>query len=82
MTTAASRPLGELLAAMREECARVGRDPAKIEITAALQRSDLDEIRRLEDQGVSRLVMGPPGFTRDAIRDGLARFADTILSKL
>lgn len=82
--------LRELLGAMREECARVGRDPAKIEITTSAPgrllggdaQEGLDAIRRLEDEGVSRLVIGPPGFTRDAIRDGLAKLADTVLSKL
>ena len=82
--------LGELLAALGDECARVGRDPAKIEVTTSAPGNlyggapgdALDAIRRLEDQGVSRLVTGPPGFTRDAIRDGLARFADTVLAKL
>jgi probable F420-dependent oxidoreductase len=75
--------LRELLDAMSSECARVGRDPAKIEVsTAAPQSLDLDAIRRLEDLGVSRLVIGPPGFTRDALRAGLDRLADTVLAKL
>jgi probable F420-dependent oxidoreductase len=74
--------LRELLDAMSDECARVGRDPAKIEVTTAAPGLDLDAIRRLEDEGVSRLVVGPPGFSRDAIEDGLAKLADTVLSKL
>lgn len=74
--------LAELLGAMSDECARVGRDPAKIEVTTALPGPDLDAIRRLEDQGVSRLVMGPPGFTRDELRRGLEGFADTVIAKL
>ena len=74
--------LGDLLAAMGEECARVGRDPEKIEITTALPGNDLDAIRRLEDQGVSRLVMGPPGFTRDDVRRGLGEFADNVIARL
>ncbi|MCZ6782124.1 MAG: LLM class F420-dependent oxidoreductase [Proteobacteria bacterium] len=74
--------LGELLGVMGEECARVGRDPAGIEITTSLPGPDLDAIRRLEDQGVSRLVMGPPGFDRDAVRKGLDSFADAVMNKL
>jgi probable F420-dependent oxidoreductase len=74
--------LAELLDAMSSECARVGRDPAKIEISASLSGPDLDAIRRLQDQGVSRLVMGPPGFTRDALRAGLDKFANAVIAKL
>ena len=74
--------LGELLEAMSSECARIGRDPAKIEISASLPGPDLDAIRRLEDQGVSRLVMGPPGFGRDALRAGLDKFASNVIAKL
>jgi probable F420-dependent oxidoreductase len=74
--------LAELLDAMSSECARVGRDPAKIEISTSLPGPDLDAIRRLQDQGVSRLVMGPPGFTRDALRAGLDKFANAVIAKL
>jgi probable F420-dependent oxidoreductase len=74
--------LGELLDALGSECARIGRDPSKIEITASLPGPDLDAIRRLEDQGVSRLVTMPPGFSRDALRAGLDRLANTVLAKL
>jgi hypothetical protein len=74
--------LRELQDAMSEECARVGRDPAKIEITTSAPGMDLDAIRRLEDEGVSRLVIGPPGFSRDALRDGLEGFANAVTSKL
>ena len=62
--------------------AAFGRDPTKIEITTAAPGPDLDAIRRLEDQGVSRLVIGPPGFDRNAVRSGLEKFADAVLSKL
>lgn len=75
--------LQQLLDAMSEECARVGRDPAKIEITASAPPPlNLDEIKRLQDQGVSRLAIGPPGFDRDGIRKGLADLHDKVISKL
>ena len=44
--------------------------------------NDLDAIKRLEDKGVSRLSIGPPGFDREAIRKGLGDFADNVLAKL
>ncbi|MGH0030264.1 MAG: LLM class F420-dependent oxidoreductase [Myxococcota bacterium] len=74
--------LQELLAAMGEECAKLGRDPQEIEITTSLPGQDLDAIRALEDQGVSRCVMGPPAFDREGIEKGLDAFADGILAKL
>jgi probable F420-dependent oxidoreductase len=81
MRTGGAR-LRELLDALSGECARIGRDPAKIEITASAPGLDLDAIRRLQDQGVSRLVIAPPGFDRAALRAGLDRLADTVLAKL
>jgi len=74
--------LRELIDAMGDECARVGRDPQKIEITTALPGPDLDAIRRLEDQGVSRLVMGPPGFDPEGLRKGLDEFANGVMARL
>jgi probable F420-dependent oxidoreductase len=74
--------LDELLGVMGDECAKVGRDPAKIEITTAMPGNDLDAIKRLEDKGVTRLVMGPPGFDRDGVQKGLDAFADGVLAKL
>lgn len=81
MKTAGDR-LRELLEALGSECARIGRDPGKIEITASAPGLDLDAIRQLEDQGVSRVVAMPPGFSRDALRAGLDRLANTVIAKL
>ena len=74
--------LGELLAAMGDECAKVGRDPKEIEVTTALPGNDVGAIKALEDQGVSRCVMGPPAFDRDGIEKGLDTFANEIMAKL
>jgi probable F420-dependent oxidoreductase len=74
--------LEELLDAMGEECAKVGRDPSEIEITTASPGNDLDAIRRLEDRGVSRLAIGPPGFDREAVKRGLGELAEKVISKL
>ena len=74
--------LRELQDELAKECARVGRDPKQIEITTAAPGPDLDAIRRLEDEGVSRLVMGPPGFDRNAVRAGLDKFANAVIAKL
>lgn len=79
---ARSENLEELLAALRDECRKIDRDPDEIEITAGAAPRSVDEVRRFEDMGVSRLVMGPPAFDPDGVRDGLARFADEVIAKL
>jgi probable F420-dependent oxidoreductase len=70
-----------LHAELREECARVGRDPAAIEITTGFPQTDLDAVRRAQDVGVSRLVIGPPAFDPDGVRRGLERFASEVIAK-
>lgn len=74
--------LPKLIRAMRDECAEIGRDPSEIELSTGIESLDLDNIRRHEDLGVSRLVLPPPGFDNDGIRSGFEKFADTVLSKL
>jgi probable F420-dependent oxidoreductase len=74
--------LNELLEVMADECARVGRDPKEIEITTSLPGMNLDAIKRVEDQGVSRLVLGPPAFDQDGLRKGLESFANQVIAKL
>ena len=71
--------LPRLLEALSEECARIGRDPATIEITTGAPSLDPDTIRRYEDLGVSRLVMPPPAFDPEGLRRGLAEFADRVI---
>jgi probable F420-dependent oxidoreductase len=74
--------LPKMLDAMRDECEAIGRDPSEIELTTGLERMDLDDIRRFEDLGVSRLVRPPPGFDAAGIRSGFESFADKVISKL
>jgi probable F420-dependent oxidoreductase len=70
--------LGWLLGIMREECAKVGRDPATIEVTAGRGVPDADSVRRLHDRGVSRFVLPPPAFDPDGITAGLERLGEFI----
>ena len=81
MKTEGSR-LRELLDAMSDECAKVGRDPAEIEVTTSTSALDVDSIRRLEDEGVSRVVVAPPAFDRDGIAKGLDKLANEIIAKV
>ena len=66
---------------LRDECARIGRDPAEIEITTVLARHDLDAVKEAEDLGISRLLIPPLAFDMDGVRKALERFADQIIAK-
>ena len=74
--------LPKLSDVIREECSKIGRDPAEIELTANAGAADLDTIRRYQDIGVSRLVIPPPGFDPDGIARGLEAFGNDVLAKL
>jgi hypothetical protein len=41
----------------------------------------LDEVKRLEDLGVSRFVTAPPGFTPDAVRSGLEKLGNELIAR-
>ncbi len=69
------------LTEIRSECERIGRDPGEIEITTG-GGTTLDEVKRLEDLGVARMVLMPPGFARDELTAGLEKLGDELFSKL
>ena len=71
--------LPRLIGAMTEECRRIERDPASIELTTGAGNPDADTVKRYEDLGVSRLVLGPPAFDPEGIKRGLNEFADRLI---
>jgi probable F420-dependent oxidoreductase len=73
--------LAELLAILRDECGKVGRDPASIEITSG-SLPTLDEVKRLRDLGVARFVVGPPGFDQEAVTRGFEKLGNELIAKL
>lgn len=72
--------LEECLAELKAECGRIGRDPGEIEISTG-GIPTLDEVKRLEDMGVSRFTFGPPGYTPHALREGLEKLGNELISK-
>jgi probable F420-dependent oxidoreductase len=74
--------LKPLLDVLHQECAKVGRDPASIELTAAGGTHDLDRIKRMRDLGVTRLVIRPPAFDPEGIEQGLGKLRDEVIAKL
>lgn len=73
--------LSALFAVMRAECERVGRKAADIELTAG-GAVDLDGVRRLQDLGIGRIALAPPGFDDESVRRGLHDFADRVIARL
>ena len=74
--------LAPLFAVLREECARIGRDPAEVELTAGAGVVDRDRVRRYQDLGVARVTIAPPGFDQEALRAGLHEFADRVMARV
>jgi probable F420-dependent oxidoreductase len=71
-----------LIGEMHSECRRVGRDPTTIELTAAASVHDVDHIRRLQDLGITRVMIAPPGFDEMSLRRGLTEFAEHVMAKV
>jgi probable F420-dependent oxidoreductase len=67
---------------MEAECKTLGRNPAEIELTAPAYTAEVDAIKRLEDLGVSRVIIAPPGFTKEDLTANLNAFGDKVLSQL
>ncbi len=76
------KTLPTLLGAMRDECAKVGRDANEIEITVAGGNLDPDRVRRYEDIGVSRMMINPPARDAEGLKRGLGEFAESVIAKL
>ncbi|MBI3786374.1 MAG: LLM class F420-dependent oxidoreductase [Deltaproteobacteria bacterium] len=74
--------LQKLLGVLRDECGKIGRDAAEIEITTGTLVKDVDTVKRYRDLGVSRLIIAPPGFDQEAITSGLEKFAENIITRV
>jgi probable F420-dependent oxidoreductase len=74
--------LNRLLAVLREECAKVGRKPETIELTAGHGFVDLDGVKRFQDLGIARIIIAPPAFDDEGVRTGLHDFADRVIARL
>lgn len=73
--------LDDCLVELEAECARIGRNPAEIEITTG-GSPKLDELKRLQDRGVRRITFGPPGYSREDVQAGLEKLGNEIIAKL
>jgi probable F420-dependent oxidoreductase len=67
-----------LLGVMRDECKKIGRDPATIEVTSGRAGVTRDSVKRLQDLGVARFMVPPPAFDPDGITKGLEELGSFI----
>jgi len=74
--------LEHLLGVMRDECAKLGRNPAEIEVTVGAGFVDADQARRYRDLGVARIGIAPPAFDPAGVASGLASFAEHVMNKI
>ncbi len=66
------------LGVVAEEAARVGRDPAEIEVSIYYAPTDPEDLRRLRDRGVHRAVFGLPPDPAETQLPRLDRLAESI----
>jgi hypothetical protein len=67
-----------LLGIMHDECKKIGRDSATIEVTSGRVVPSVDSVKHLQDLGVSRFIVPPPAFDPDGITEGLEKLGNLI----
>jgi alkanesulfonate monooxygenase SsuD/methylene tetrahydromethanopterin reductase-like flavin-dependent oxidoreductase (luciferase family) len=73
--------IDELIAECRRAAQEAGRDPDAIEITTG-GVPNADSVKRLEDKGVSRIVIPPPDFDPSKIKPKLAEITEKLTAKV
>jgi probable F420-dependent oxidoreductase len=71
--------LKELFAIVRSEAQKAGRNPDAIEFSCTTVR--LDNLKPLQDLGVSRVIVNPPSTKREGITKGLEKFQQEVMSR-
>jgi probable F420-dependent oxidoreductase len=78
--------LKQLLAVMREAAQEAGRNPDDIEITfgspEVFGADPVGAIHKLEDLGVSRVMIAPLSFSPTDIGEALGRFGENVIAKV
>ena len=75
------KEIKELIALLKEECAKVGRKSDGLDITTAAT-PNLDIIKRLEDIGVTGASMSLAASDRDGITRSLEKIANDIIARV
>jgi len=72
--------LTELFGIMRDAATKAGRDPKVIELSCG-GRAKADAVKPLQDLGISRLILPPPGFDKDALSRGLEKMGNELVAQ-
>jgi probable F420-dependent oxidoreductase len=70
--------LKDLFAKVRQECQKIGRNPAELELSAAGKLTP-DLIKTFQDMGVSRAMTIVPGADRDSVSRGLEKIGKELV---
>ena len=70
--------LPEKISTLRERARQAGRDPDSISITIFGSRPDHDDLDRLEQAGVERVVFGLPSAAREVVEPAVDKLAEFI----
>lgn len=73
--------LARLFGIVREECERIGRDPAEVELICGGRVRIPEDLEPYAALGVSRLVVSPPAQDVDGLRRGLERLARDVIEQ-
>ena len=73
--------LKELFALMKSEAEKAGRNPASIELST-MGRPRVDDLKALQDIGVSRVVIAPPAFDAEGLTRGLDKLQNEVIAKI
>jgi probable F420-dependent oxidoreductase len=73
--------LKQLFALVKSEARTAGRDPSSLEFSCLIGSRRPDDLKTLEDLGVSRVVMMPPGTNPEVITRSLEEFQQDVIAK-
>jgi len=75
--------LRELMDALAQECAAIGRDPRAIEVTTGIvgRIPTRDDVARLAALGVSRVLVALPDVSRDGVERALDRIGSELIAR-
>jgi hypothetical protein len=76
-----SEKLKQLFDLVRTEAQQAGRNPAAIEFTCMAPSMRPESLKELEDLGVSRVVMNPPGTKPEVITRALEKFQEQVIAR-
>jgi hypothetical protein len=74
--------LKQLFDLVRTAAQKAGRNPANIEFSCMASSTRLDNLKALEDLGISRVVSGPPRPNPEAITRTLEKFQEEVVARI